>query len=139
MQASASIRNPGLHENIDSHVADAAASTEGYPSERSTRLAELLMKATVLWHQKHAGKAPNKATSTNAEHTENLSPREEHILRGLEMIGPTNPARLATYCKIPLPTLQRDLKFLLTKGLILKEGQTRGVSYTLPKHKKCYG
>lgn len=104
----------------------------------SIRIAGLLCKAAALWHQTQAGKTSSQVTGRRADLPEELSPKEEQILAGLDVIGPANPASLATYCRIPLPTLQRNLKSLLKRGLITKEGQTRGVRYALPRHKKCH-
>ena len=108
-------------------------------SKEQERLAELILKAANLW-QSEAD--PELASYQEKVATEFQDPEVEldevskQILRTLRTLGQARPCDLSKYCAVSQPTIQRRLKELLLASLIAKHGNTKGVSYALPKTEK---
>lgn len=60
----------------------------------------------------------------------------KQILKTLRALGHARPCDLSKYCGVSQPTIQRRLKELLLAKLIVKHGNTKGVTYALPKTEK---
>lgn len=103
------------------------------------RLAELILKAASLWH---SGKIPNSVGCHEKEVADlrdtkvELDDISKQILKTLQLLGLARPCDLARHCAVSQPTVQRRLKELRLANLIVKYGNTKGVSYALPKTEK---
>jgi hypothetical protein len=135
--ASKVYRNTGVLPNSGS----SAYATKGDSGDslRQERLAALILKAASLWHSgvipESVGCHENEVAELGDAEME-LDDVSTQILKTLSLRGQARPCDLARYCAVSQPTVQRRLKELLLANLIVKHGNTKGVTYALPKTEK---
>jgi predicted HTH transcriptional regulator len=108
-------------------------------SQGQERLAALILRAANLWQSEAHPQSvkchkEEVAESQNAE--VDLDDVSKQILKALTSVGQARPCDLSKYCGVSQPTIQRRLKALLLAKLIVKHGNTKGVTYALPKTEK---
>lgn len=103
------------------------------------RLAALILKAASLWHSEvipgSVGCHENEVAELRDAEVD-LDDVSTQILKTLKLVGQARPCDLSKYCAVSQPTVQRRLKELLLANLIVKRGNTKGVTYALPKTEK---
>lgn len=112
---------------------------EGLQDARE-RLSYLIFKSTTLWSRSQA--SPSRAIRLG-NHKIRIDEAEDIRVQGsarkvidaLSELGASKPSMISTRSGLSLPTVQRLLKKLLIAGHVSKSGKTKGVRYTLPKHK----
>lgn len=135
--ASRVYRNTGVLPNSDSSAC--ASRDDSGDSQEQQRLAALILKAASLWHS-GAIPEPVKCHEKDVAELRNaevaLDDVSKKILKTLSSVGQARPCDLSKYCGVSQPTIQRRLKELLLAKLIVKHGNTKGVTYALPKTEK---
>lgn len=116
-----------------------ASKNDSGDSQGQERLAELILKAASRWHSgahPQAVKCHEKEVADVQDTEVDLDDVSKQILKALRSVGQTRPCDLSKYCGVSQPTIQRRLKELLLANLIVKYGNTKGVTYALPKTEK---
>jgi len=102
-------------------------------------LAALILKAAGLWQSEAHPQSVKCHENEVAELWDaevELDEVSTQILKTLSSLGQARPCDLARICSVSQPTAQRRLKVLLLANLIVKHGNTKGVTYALPKTEK---
>lgn len=135
--ASRAHRNTGVLTNSGGSAC--ATRNHSGDSNGQERLAELILKAAKLWHsgaiRESVGCHEIQASELRDAELE-LDEVSNQILKTLKSLGAARPCDLSKNCGVSQPTIQRRLKELLLAKLIVKHGNTKGVTYALPKTKK---
>lgn len=103
------------------------------------KLAALILKAARLWQSNQTAETLNcnhRDAPGLIESIDESDEVSEQILKTLQSRGHARPSDLARLCRVSQPTVQRRLKELLLAELIVKHGNTKGVTYALPKTEK---
>jgi len=116
-----------------------AARDNSGDSRGQERLATLILKAASLWQSEahpQSVECHEKEVAELQDAEVELDDVSKQILKTLRSLGHARPCDLSKYCAVSQPTVQRRLKDLLLANLIVKHGNTKGVTYALPKTEK---